>query len=79
MSDYFDPDSYTLKNQLADMLRYGNDVMTTDDGLILKNHESEGYVEITVKAKNDKGHNSYDFYYDSNGRFTHWRAHPTNS
>lgn len=24
---YFDPDSYTSKNQIEDMLRYGNDVV----------------------------------------------------
>ena len=76
---YFDPDSYTIKNQLEDMLRYGNDVITTDDGVIMKNHAGQGYVEITVKANNSKGHNTYEYYYDSNGRFTHWKPHSTNS
>lgn len=79
MSDFFDPNSYTIKNQLADMLRYGNDVTTTDDGIIMKNHEREMYVEIIVPANNSKGHNTYNFYYDSNGRFTYWEAHSSNS
>ena len=79
MSNYFNPDSYTIKNQLQDMLRYGNDVITCDDGVIMKNHEREGYVEIIVPANNSKGHNTYNYYYDSNGNFTHWTAHSSNS
>lgn len=45
----------------------------------MKNHASQGHVEIQVKANNSKGHNSYNFYYDSNGRFTHWEAHSSSS
>ena len=45
----------------------------------MKNHEREGYVEIIVPANNSKGHNTYNYYYDSNGNFTHWTAHSSNS
>lgn len=79
MSSYFNPDDYTIQNQLSDMLRYGNDVTTTNDGIIMKNHEREMYVEIIVPANNSKGHNTYNYYYDSNGRFTHWVPHSSNS
>lgn len=35
MGNYWDPNNYTLENQLSDMLR-GKDVVTCDDGTVIK-------------------------------------------
>lgn len=70
MSKYFDPNNYTLENQLSDTLRYG-DVLTDDDGTIMKDHDD--YVEIIIPAKNDKGHITYDYYGDG-----HYEPHRNN-
>ncbi len=67
-------DSYSLENQLNDMLRYG-DVMTTDDNLVLKDHPQKKCVEMNIPAYNQKGHISYDCYYDESGKFTSFVPH----
>jgi len=77
----FDPNDYSLRNQLLDILRYG-DVTTTDDGWILKWHgdssQQNGYVEVIAPANwNDKGHITYNFYY-KNGKFDRMEPHSTN-
>lgn len=74
---YFNPDSYSLQHQLADILRYG-DVTTTDDGLILKKHsKADGSysIEVTVPCDNSKNHDSYEFYYDKDGKFIRYQKH----
>lgn len=43
MSNYWDPSTYTLENQLSDMLG-GRDVITCDDGSVIKGTES--HVDI---------------------------------
>lgn len=47
MSNYWDPSTYTLENQLSDMLG-GRDVITCDDGSVIKGTES--HVDIFGQA-----------------------------
>ena len=58
---YFNPSNYTLKDQIGDMLRYG-DVRTTDDGVILKREGNK--TLMMIPADNAKGHLSYNIYDD---------------
>ena len=53
MSNYWDPSTYTLENQLSDMLG-GRDVITCDDGSVIKGTES--HVDIFWSSSSDCGH-----------------------
>ena len=33
------------------------------------------YVEMNIGADNDKGHVSYDLYFDSDGKLSSWDKH----
>ena len=37
------------------------------------------YVQMLVPMNNDKGHDTYEFWYDSNGRLAKIVGHDTNS
>lgn len=64
MSNYWDPSTYTLENQLSDMLG-GRDVITCDDGSVIKGTES--HVDIFGPSSSDCGHGHGGFDYDSDG------------
>ena len=60
----WDPSTYTLENQLSDMLG-GRDVITCDDGSVIKGTES--HVDIFWPSSSDCGHGHGGFDYDSDG------------
>ena len=37
------------------------------------------YVEINIDADNEKGHVSYDLYFDEDGRLIRWEPHKQKS
>ena len=69
--NYFKPSEYTIKNAILDTIRYGD--VTIGDNYVFKDHGD--YVEVNVDADNDKGHISFDVYYDSNGKITRIVSH----
>ena len=73
MSQYFDPRMYKIT--ILDMLKY--DAVQDADGIIYKDHGD--YVRMLVPMNNKKGHDTYDFYYDSNGKIIKIVGHRTNS
>lgn len=68
---YFKPSEYTIKNAIADIIRYGD--VTVGDNYVFKDHG--GYIEASVDANNADGHISFDIYYDSNGNITRVERH----
>ena len=69
----FNPRMYKLT--ILDMLKY--DAIQDADGIIYK--DLGDYVQLLVPMNNKKGHDTYDFYYDSNGKITKIVGHRTNS
>lgn len=67
MAKYWDPNNYTIENQLADKIN-GKDVITCDDGSVLKGNES--HVDIFFPSSSDSGHGHGGADYDNNGNMT---------
>lgn len=64
MSNYWNPDTYTLENQLLDMMG-GRDVVTGDDGTVMKGDDH--HVDLYWKSDSEKGHGHAGFDYDDDG------------
>ena len=63
---------YTVKGALQDIIRYG-DVLLSSDWL-LKDHGE--YVEAIVNAETkEKGHVTFNLYFDENNRLIRWEQH----
>lgn len=63
------------KLSILDMLKY--DAIQDESGIIYK--DMGRYVQLLVPMKNDKGHDTYEVYYDENGRIKQIIGHNGNS
>ena len=69
---YFKPSSYDIQNALPEISRYHQGIYAGDN-FVMKDHGD--YVEINIDADNEKGHVSFDLYFDDAGRLKDWRQH----
>lgn len=67
MSNYWDPNSYSLENQILDTMG-GKDVVTSDDGCVMKGNDH--HVDIFWPSSSDRGHGHAGADYDSDGNLT---------
>ena len=79
----WDPKDYTVDDALNDMLVNNgkcDEVLFTEDGVMKAYTNDDDSYKITeyISADNAKGHNSYDFYFDSNGNMTGAGPHKNN-
>lgn len=65
--DYWDPNTYTLENQILDMMG-GRDVVTDDDGTVMKG--TSDHVDVYWPSNSDKGHGHGGVDYDDEGNIT---------
>lgn len=68
---YFKPSNYQIENAIMEAARY--DGIYVGDNYVTKDHGD--YIEVNFDADNDKGHVSYDLYFDENGNLTRWEKH----
>lgn len=61
---YFKPSNYSIENAIKETARYAG--IYVGDNYTMKDHGS--YIEVNVDADNDKGHISFDVFYDDSGR-----------
>ena len=71
---YLDPRDYFPT--LQEWVRYGGDIKWSSYD-ILKNHGD--YIQVMFTSSSHKGHDTYDFYLDSNGKLTKVYGHPGNA
>ncbi len=72
MAKTWDPNSYTLQQQLLDIIR-GKDVVVGDDGVVMKGDQN--HVDIYWKSNSSKGHGHAGFDFDDNGKLIHWEIY----
>lgn len=65
MSKYWDPNDYSLENQISDIMG-GRDVAVSDGGNVMKGNDS--HVSIFWPSDSEKGHGHAEAKYDSNGK-----------
>ena len=65
---------YTLG--LEEAAAYGADIVWSNDS-VMRGHD--GYVQLVVPSSAGKGHDTYDLYYDENGRLTKAYGHSGNA
>ncbi len=70
--NYFKPSNYEIENALKEVLRYDGGIFVGDN-YTTKDHGD--YIEINIDADNDKGHVSYDLYFDEDGNLKDWKKH----
>lgn len=70
---YLDP--HKAKITILDMLKY--DAIQDESGIIYK--DMGNYVQMLVPMNNAKGHDTYEVYYDENGRIAKIIGHSNNS
>ncbi|MBE5821220.1 MAG: hypothetical protein E7311_01355 [Clostridiales bacterium] len=71
--------NYDVRNAeltILDMIKY-DAIKDENDGVIIK--DMGGYVQMLVPMDNSKLHDTYDVYFDSNGRMERVEGHCTNS
>lgn len=68
-------DVRNAKLTVLDMLKY--DAIQDESGVIYK--EMGCYVQMLVPMKNDKGHDTYEVYFDEKGRIEKIVGHSGNS
>jgi hypothetical protein len=68
---YFRPSDYDIKNALMEIGRYES--IYVGDNYVMKDHGD--YVELNIDADNEKGHISFDLYFDDNGKLVSWNEH----
>lgn len=73
MMGYYDVRNAKLT--ILDMLKY--DAIQDECGIIYK--DMGKYVQMLVPMKNEKGHDTYEVYFDDNGRIEEVRGHSGNS
>ncbi len=61
---FWNPNSYSLENQLLDIIN-GRDVITNDDGSVLKGTDS--HVDVYWPSNSDRGHGHAGYDYDDDG------------
>ena len=69
MTNYWDPNDYTLEDQLRDMIN-GRDVVTSDDGTVMKGNDH--HVDIFWGSDSERGHGHAGFDYDDDGNLIGW-------
>lgn len=69
---YFTPSSYTIENAIQEISRYERGIYVGDN-YVTKDHGN--YIEICIDADNDKGHISFDLYFDDDGNLVDWKKH----
>ena len=69
----FNPKS--AKISILDMLKY--DAIQDEQGIIYK--DMGNYIQLLVPMKNDKQHDTYEIYYNSDGRMEKVVGHRGNS
>lgn len=72
---YFKPSKYTIENALREVARYNGGIFVGDN-FVTKDHGD--YIQVDIDANNDKGHVSWDLYFDDNGNLIKWEPHSTN-
>ncbi len=63
------------KISLLDILKY--DAIQDADGIIIK--DMDRYVQMLVPMKNDKGHDTYEVYFNDDDKIEKIVGHKTNS
>lgn len=74
--NYFKPSKYSIENAIMEIARYTGGIFVGDE-YTMKDHGD--YVEINIDADNEKGHVSYDLYFDEDGRLIRWEPHKQKS
>lgn len=69
---YFKPSSYTIENAIKEATRYEGGIYVGDN-YVTKDHGD--YIEVCIDADNEKGHVSFDLYFDDDGRLVKWVKH----
>ncbi len=67
----FTPSNYQIKDALKEAARY--DGIYVGDNYVTKDHGD--YIEVNIDAENEKGHVSYNLYFDDNGKLIRWEKH----
>lgn len=63
----FKPSEYTIQRAVMEAARYNGGIYVGDN-YVMKDHGD--YIEVNVDANNEKGHLSFNVYYDDNGNIT---------
>ena len=69
--NYFKPSEYQISNALLEIARYEG--IFVGDNYVMKDHGD--YIELNIDDNNDKGHISFDLYFDENGKLIKWEKH----
>lgn len=67
MGQKFKPSEYSIKNAILETARYNGGIYVGDN-YVTKDHGD--YIEVNIDADNEKGHFSFDIYYDADGKIT---------
>ena len=69
----FKPSQYQIKNAIMEAARYDGGIYVGDN-FVTKDHGD--YIEVNIDAdNNNKGHISYDLYFDDSGQLIRWEKH----
>lgn len=68
----FKPSQYQIKNAIMEAARYDGGIYVGDN-FVTKDHGD--YIEVNIDADNNKGHISYDLYFDDSGQLIRWEKH----
>ena len=68
----FKPSQYQIKNAIMEAERYDGGIYVGDN-FVTKDHGD--YIEVNIDADNNKGHISYDLYFDDSGQLIRWEKH----
>lgn len=68
----FKPSEYTIQRAVQDAARYNGGIYVGDN-YVMKDHGD--YIEVNVDANNEKGHLSFNVYYDEDGKITNTIPH----
>lgn len=79
----WDPRNYTIDDAFQDLLIKDNnisDIRFTDNGVMKEYSNADGSSKVSdyVSADNDKGHNSYDHAFNSDGSYAGGSSHSSN-
>ena len=68
----FKPSQYQIKNAIMEAERYDGGIYVGDN-FVTKDHGD--YIEVNIDADNNKGHISYDLYFDDSSQLIRWEKH----
>lgn len=72
MSKSFRPSKYSIEDAIKEAARYNGGIYVGDN-YVMKEHS--GYIEVNIDADNQKGHISFNIYYDESGKIIRVAPH----